>query len=308
MSNKKIFGFCGRMASGKTNLAIAMQETYGATIITVASSLKVLLCDMLPNTFNSVHQVNMMKRMGIPLNLSLTKEIVKFISGETCISESLVGEECEKKKEILDTRELLQFIGTDIIRKYNPQWHVQKLKENILHCENEVVCVDDVRFPNEREAIENLGGECYFIIRPQSEIISNHESETSLRWQDFPYSNVIINNMSEEHMIKHFLEISKRVSPLQMDSPILLDSNQSYFRENVNFGYGAESKDNIILKKIIEQNRNEECFRKHGVISFYSEDRDELLNFGNLLFLSKINQSHHVIYNPLIYENLKFYL
>jgi hypothetical protein len=41
--------------------------------------------------------------------------------------------------------------------------------------------------------IEEMGGDCWYIVRPNIDKISNHESETSLKWQDFG-DKVIIND------------------------------------------------------------------------------------------------------------------
>jgi hypothetical protein len=58
---------------------------------------------------------------------------------------------------------MLQFIGTDYIRKYNKDWHVNKIREMID--ENTNYVIDDVRFPNEKKLIEDLGGDCWFVTR-----------------------------------------------------------------------------------------------------------------------------------------------
>jgi hypothetical protein len=53
--------------------------------------------------------------------------------------------------------------------------------------------IDDVRFPNEKKMIEELGGECWFIVRPTLDNISNHESETSITWNNC-WNRIIIND------------------------------------------------------------------------------------------------------------------
>ena len=58
--------------------------------------------------------------------------------------------------------------------------------------------IDDVRFPNERKMIEELGGTCWFIIRPKLDNVSNHLSETALKWQEF--ENIIVNDKSLEYL------------------------------------------------------------------------------------------------------------
>ena len=103
-----------------------------------------------------------------------------------------------KNVKLNTVRQLLQFIGTDIIRKYNPNWHVNKIKTMIDKDKNYVF--DDVRFPNELKLIKELGGDCWFIIRPIIYNVSNHISEISLTWKDFD-DKVIINDGNLEKFI-----------------------------------------------------------------------------------------------------------
>ena len=54
--------------------------------------------------------------------------------------------------------------------------------------------IDDVRFKNEKKMIEELGGKCWFVLRPTLHNISDHASENSIRWQDC-WNNVIVNDI-----------------------------------------------------------------------------------------------------------------
>ena len=58
-------------------------------------------------------------------------------------------------------------------------WHINKIKEMINPDKKYVI--EDVRFPNEKEMIEELGGENWFVVRPQLSNISHHISEESLK-------------------------------------------------------------------------------------------------------------------------------
>ena len=55
--------------------------------------------------------------------------------------------------------------------------------------------IDDVRFPNEKALIEELNGDCWRVIRPRIDNVTNHESEVALNWTDFG-NNIIINDGS----------------------------------------------------------------------------------------------------------------
>ena len=62
--------------------------------------------------------------------------------------------------------------------------------------------IDDVRFPNEKDMIEQMGGVCWYVVRPTMSNISNHISETSLEWRQF--DNVIVNNHSLNYLKYHW--------------------------------------------------------------------------------------------------------
>jgi hypothetical protein len=93
---------------------------------------------------------------------------------------------------------MLQFIGTDLIRKYNTDWHVNRIREMIDRNKNYVI--DDVRFKNEKALVEELGGDCWFVIRTTLENISNHESETSITWNDC-WNKIIINDSTLSNLL-----------------------------------------------------------------------------------------------------------
>lgn len=181
-----ILGFCGRMRSGKTELAKVCVEK-GFTKLYFALPLKQLCANILEV---SIDQLNKLKNEGTNIALFIDDKICQTLSEETNIPLETVKEICYGKT-ILTVREMLQFIGTDLIRQYNKDWHVNKIREMINPDINYVL--DDVRFPNEKKMIKELGGDCWFVIRPTLDNISNHESETSLSFNDC-WNRIIIND------------------------------------------------------------------------------------------------------------------
>lgn len=104
------------------------------------------------------------------------------------------------KKEIVDERygktprQLLQWLGTDIIREHFGKDHfVNKMKESILNEEGNIV-ITDVRFDNEAELIKSLNGIIIEITNPNlvhDEVHSSHESESGISRHLIDY---VINN------------------------------------------------------------------------------------------------------------------
>jgi hypothetical protein len=131
----------------------------------------------------------------------------EWVSNQICADKNEVNNLLLCKN--LTIRQLLQIIGTDLIRVYNPQWHIQNLrtkmnniKENSSNVNNIKFCIPDLRFLNEKQFIENLNGTCYVIIRPYATnvTISNHVSETQLNWSYFG-NNIIINDGDKTQLL-----------------------------------------------------------------------------------------------------------
>ena len=182
----KIIAFCGRMRSGKSELA-KICEQHGYEKLYFALPLKQLCAEIL-NV--SIEELNKAKADNTDINLYIDNGLCETLSQKTEIPIEEVKNTCYGKT-INTVREMLQFIGTDLIRTYNTDWHVNKIRAMIDKDKDYVI--DDVRFPNEKKMIEELGGECWFIIRPTFNNISNHESETSIKWNDC-WNRIIIND------------------------------------------------------------------------------------------------------------------
>jgi hypothetical protein len=93
------------------------------------------------------------------------------------------------KRGSMTTREFLQFLGTDIMRKmYEPVW-VNACIKKIQQEQPELAIIADVRFPNEAKAIEQAGGKVVRLTREVHE--DNHSSEVAL--DDYPFTEYIAN-------------------------------------------------------------------------------------------------------------------
>ena len=85
------------------------------------------------------------------------------------------------------------------------------IKENVFDLIFKLFFKNNVyRFPNEVKMINELGGDCWFIVRPKMDNVSNHESETALKWQDF---DKIINSrdrsLAGKTLVPHGLFLNK---------------------------------------------------------------------------------------------------
>jgi hypothetical protein len=96
-------------------------------------------------------------------------------------------------------REALQYIGTDVLRKQYPNFHIDEFKKRFSH--GDFVC-DDLRFVNELDIIKELNGISCHIVRPYYWDYSNHTSEISLTRKNFDY--IFINDGSLHKLIRKF--------------------------------------------------------------------------------------------------------
>ena len=202
----KILSFSGRKRSGKTELAKVCIK-YNYELINFADSLKELICNSLEITREYLEEYkDTIVENKYRYNLS---KKIKYIANETNISEELVSNFLSIPFNSI--RQILQTIGTDIIKRNNSSWHINKIKEKILNNPDKYYCIGDTRFTDEKKMIEELNGECWFIIRPNMFEISNHSSEINLKWADFG-DNIIFNNINKEMLIQkwsNYLESMK---------------------------------------------------------------------------------------------------
>lgn len=312
MSKSRIIAFAGRKRSGKSMLAMGIKEVKTDTvIIAIADNLKALCAELLNIT---VDKLNKMKDDGTTFRKKANGRWVTILNDKTKISDETICKEINGKV-FTSVREVLQVIGTDLIRKYCPNWHINKTIEHIeLLLEDKTftgnIVVDDVRFPNEKCAIEKLGGDVFFVIRPNCTEISNHPSETALKYTDFLLNNVIINDMPKDVMSSEFISYYFNDNE---GCTILLSNNQWYCDHMIDIktyetNFNADRKN--IIKIVIEQNINKPQFKKNGIITFENSDQHVLHLFRRIIMNSSPNDGCHryAIYNPLTNEVLKEYL
>ena len=305
--SKKIIAFAGRKRSGKTRKAKMLQEKENAVIITIADYLKHLCCELMNMSYD---ELIIKKDNGYVFNIVPNERWFKIISERANIKFDDVKNELQNT-HITSIRQLLQVIGTDVIRKYNENWHVNKMIEEIKsYPDDKLITIDDVRFPNEKEAITSLSGQVFFIVRPNVSEVSNHVSETSLKWQDFDERHIILNAyIGEDKLKEEFLKHYKDGFKKSFYKSILLNENQRYVKCS-NFGYKPNENDEL-FNDLLEQLKNDKQFYKFGIISYVTDSIDLARRYeeevhNSLFFLDREKFWYKTI-NPLITENLKMF-
>lgn len=185
-----IISFSGRKESGKTELAnICVDEGYEKK--SFATALKRLVCRLAG--LDSIEELNTYKTR--PMDVYVNENTYDILEEETGIPRESIKITLSKLNEQSTARDWLQVVGTDLIRSFDPDWHVRKTMDTLEPGKKYVF--DDTRFPNELEKLKEMGAECWYIIRTKTDNINNHESETSINYKMFNY-HVIVNNSSLE--------------------------------------------------------------------------------------------------------------
>jgi hypothetical protein len=285
-----VIGFAGRMRSGKTELAKICQKN-GYEKLYFALPLKQLCADILDI---SIDELNRAKNENIPIEITIGKDVCEILSEETNIPIETTTEICDGKY-LHTVRDMLQFIGTDYIRKYNSDWHVNRIREMIKNDVNYVI--DDVRFPNEKRMIEELGGDCWFVTRTTLDNVSNHESETSITWKDC-MNKVIVNNSTLNELLfkwEIFMDNYTR-------SCAIRDEEFNKILENgLNEDIASLSVLSVLMLSPSLFDYCPKDIEKNSVDSI-------TMNEDKSVFIKYIDGSIEMVDHPLIIEDLKIYV
>ena len=150
MTIPKIISFSGKKHCGKSELC-RVSEEYGYININFADELKFLICRCLKITKNELE-----KNKDFKYKYKLNEEHINIIIQELLLNEEHINiiQELLLDKEFNSIREILQFIGTDVIRAFNPSWHIKKIKDKINPIKKYVI--GDTRFLDEKKWLKNL--------------------------------------------------------------------------------------------------------------------------------------------------------
>ena len=184
----------GRKSSGKSTLADELCKR-GFIRVSFADRLKELTATLFNweiKELYSTHKKEEIMQTPCVWDKSVSRKL-----------EALIGaiRPLRSDKVVFPTRRsALQFIGTEVLRSYDSEFHVKEFIKKVSNEQNYVS--DDVRFPNELEAVRRVGGTPIFVLRPYYFDYSNHASEISVRRHDFDY--VVLNDGSKHQLLRKF--------------------------------------------------------------------------------------------------------
>jgi hypothetical protein len=174
MSTKFVISFSGAIGAGKTSCCNFLRDRHGATILNFADGLKGMVCDMYQVDLVTL---NANKDRPWAVALPLFPRMAEIITKQTGIA----AEHIDATRRFKSYREVLQYIGTDIIRKHCPNWHIDNLAKRAAKIDGNIA-IGDTRFPDELAFVKNvLGGHTIYLARgSMANGAGAHSSETSI--------------------------------------------------------------------------------------------------------------------------------
>jgi hypothetical protein len=183
-----IIGIAGKKLSGKTTLAQVFIE-HGYEKASFATGLKEYVGKLY--NWNQDELNSPEGKESLLYNPVLWDEIacdhLSKIIGQNIVFKS--------EKQFKTRREALEYIGTDVLRDHDVDFHIKEFKRRFS--EGLFVC-DDLRFPNELSVLKEMNAYCLYIVRSNVQYSSNHASENSLFSSDF--ENIISNDGTKEEL------------------------------------------------------------------------------------------------------------
>ena len=158
-----IIGLTGKARSGKTTMADYLCKEHGFIKINFKDALVQEMKENFPD---------LLKEIGYTVDM--------FNQYATGIGESTpVSELFDTKPPLM--RALMQNYGTDVRRKDDDKYWVQKWADKVGRTVEETnVVVDDCRFLNEADAVKLMGGEIVKVKRTDIIDTGNHQSEIEM--------------------------------------------------------------------------------------------------------------------------------
>jgi len=181
MKNRFIIGLTGVKSSGKSTAAehiLTRLSQYNPRIVSFADKLKRTCSKITGQPLENFEKQELKERVFDKPEFLFTSQILTILkefginSACTDIPEKFSGVEYKSN------RQLMQLIGTDMLRTYQDDIHLRALDS-----ETGVLIIPDVRFENEAKYIDRAGGYILYIQNTgaESKLSENsHVSETEV--------------------------------------------------------------------------------------------------------------------------------
>jgi len=210
-----LIGVSGYARTGKDTVSNILVENYGFVRIGFADALKecmyvlnpwvpIKISIPIPDTIADIARIGETQKPQSEFKMRRLREIVDE-SG------------WEEAKEVPEVRRLLQRMGTEVVRDIvgTDTWVDIAMRKAAEHPN---VVISDLRFPNEHEAVREVG-EAWRVSRPGQLAHNDHSSETAL--DDAAFDRWILNDGT-------LLDLETKVGEAVIHAEAAAHKNQAY--------------------------------------------------------------------------------
>jgi adenylate kinase family enzyme len=162
-----IIGIAGKSRSGKSTAAIMLGKKIGFPVVGVADGLKQLCSELFDIPIEDLSSVK--KDELLPVRLTEEQK--------NAFLQKVGLEDTSIRMEFASLRKMLQYLGTDIVRKHDPLYWIKLLgeKDNVI--------IADIRFTDEVDWIKSQQGILYYV-DGKSSFEDKHPSENDIKTFD----------------------------------------------------------------------------------------------------------------------------
>lgn len=176
LKNKKslLFTMSGKMGAGKDTVGnLISKELISKGYRLINTSFGYLIRSEITNIVNGYRKANDKEKYAIEINAN-KKDLDKL---------SYYLQDCTAFDRTDETRAALQFWGTEIRRKQQDNYWINKMSEFIVNSVNSGLSVNvtDARFPNEVDLIKDLAGKTIRLDVPEEIRIKRIEKRDSIK-------------------------------------------------------------------------------------------------------------------------------
>lgn len=226
-----LVALAGRQGSGKTTLANDLLRG-GFRRLSFAGRLKRLVAQLYGWDEESLYS-EQGKQEPLPREVQWGPVQAEMLGAMIDASRPLRSE----RREFATRREALQYVGTDVLRQYDDQFHLNSVREAVAAAPRADFVLDDCRFLNELQVMRELDAIPMFVTRPARFQYNNHKSESELRRRHFRY--VIVNDRSQPELVRGF----QRLLSYAMDEQDIKDRSDETLLAASRDGWSAADHD-----------------------------------------------------------------